>query len=86
MKAATLTKISDNPNALRSDSITGYCFGEPEVGRSFSVINGEPLSGDPQFNARAVTTSVVQSVESVGPGKFQITTMNSIYEVTIEDE
>lgn len=68
----TLRKLSNNPNALRTDEVSGYAPRPPTVGEAFTVI-AEGLSPG---KTRLVQTSPVQSVDAAA-GTFQ--TLNSTY-------
>ena len=73
-----LTKVSDNPNALRTPSIDGYFSSPPTLGQSF-VMYADAL--DPKADFRQVATSIVKAIiESDTHTRFN--TLNSVYELT----
>lgn len=77
MYQVRVTKLSDNKNAMRTESIEGEAQNLPEIGKSFVVI-GEGL----EFGHRLFNTSMVQNIEE-RDNKLIIKTLNSLYQVEI---
>ena len=71
MIKGTLTKLSDNKNNIRTNTITGEASEPPTVGQSFVVL-AEPLVEG--FSCRLVTTSTVLEIMD---NEFK--TLNSVY-------
>lgn len=78
MPKGTITKLSRNKNALRTNGMVGEFNTPPEVGRSFSIF-GESLTEGGLL--RAICTSRVQSVVEEKNG-WKIQTENSSYRIT----
>jgi hypothetical protein len=75
----TLTKLSKNKNAFRTQSIDGFCNALPKVGNGFIVL-AEPLeSGD----VRKVWTSNVKEIISKGKRDIRFLTQHSEYHLGI---
>lgn len=86
MLKATLTKLSDNQNALRTNTMSGVAHLLPTPNACF-VILGEAIDksvGD----ARMIKTSLVQEVVSFDTHERRIVfkTLNSTYQLDITDE
>lgn len=79
MTKAKITKISDNKNALRTDSMEGFFLESPQIDKPFTIF-GESL--DPIMSARVVITSPVKSIEDTG-NKVIINTQNSTYQLDL---
>lgn len=75
----SLTKVSDNKNAMRTQSIVGIAPKLPVKNSAFVVI-GDSLT--PGNNARIVTTSLIKEVVQNG-NEYEIMTQNSAYKVTV---
>jgi len=73
----TLTKISENTNKLRTNSIDGEFPSYPTPGVSFFIF-GKSLELDHPDAVRQVNTSIVQSVKKIDSG-IEFTTLNSTY-------
>lgn len=82
-----MTKTSDNSNDLRTNSVEGETARLPRVNECFAVTCE---SIDPNMDFRLVRTSVVQSVNvstsKDGARIYQITTLNSVYDVEVLDD
>ena len=63
MIRARLTKLSDNPNALRTRMIEGLADEVPMIGRPFVIWNDKPLVVDKDYTNREVWTSAVVRTE-----------------------
>jgi hypothetical protein len=75
-KTGTLTKISDNKNALRTKSVAGVYQQNPTIGAPFSIY-GKALSLN--VGMRAVITSPVISVATIDENVVEFSTENSKY-------
>ena len=78
-----MSTTNGNEHALRTESVEGYCIELPTAGERFTVIS-RPL--DPWYQARVVTTSIVQSVDYPPDGyesMVYFTTENSVYELEV---
>ena len=83
MKKATLVKLSDNKNELRTRTVTGHFMREPTPGNSF-FLHAESL--DPELDARYIATSIVRKVVTMDNGDINFETLNSVYRLTnVED-
>jgi len=56
---ATLTKLSDNKNDMRTQSASGTFENPPTMGQPFQLF---AQSIDPKMNLRVITTSLVQEI------------------------
>lgn len=74
-----LIKISNNDNALRTDSMEGEFEFFPKIGTSFRIF-GESLTADGDI--RIVTTSVVKNVEQI-ENIYRFQTLNSTYKLEV---
>ena len=74
-----LTRVA-NGSALRTSDVDGVAGDLPEVGSSFVMF---AKSLDPELDMRVVSTSEVRSVEELGPGVSQFTTLNSTYRLEV---
>lgn len=72
-----LTKISENKNALRTNSVMGEFVEYPEVGMPFFLFGKALDMTDPGY-FRQVNTSVVQEVKKIDTG-IEFRTLNSVY-------
>ncbi len=73
MHKIKLTKLSDNPNKLRTNEVIGFCPKMPEVGEPFFMYSEGLEAG-----IRYVATSNVKSITS---GSFK--TLNSEYKLEL---
>jgi len=76
----TITKISDNDNAVRTPSMDGYFDNLPEIGERFNII-GESLTKG--LTARLISTSPVQGMDISGR-YIMFKTENSDYTLEYE--
>ncbi len=78
----TLTKLSNNQNALRTKEVTGVALAAPEVGKPFTLY-AQSLT-DPDA-VRYVSTSPVTRIEPLASGyQTLVATENSLYLVETE--
>ena len=84
---ATLTKLSDNVNKLRTNSISGDTLTLPMPGVSFQII-GDALEEPFKTlgGGRVVTTSPVKEVVKEENGSYTFTTLNSTYKLKVEGD
>jgi hypothetical protein len=82
MYKATLTKISDNKNALRTTQMEGVFFEIPAINRSFRII-GEAISQG--CSGRLIYTSKVQRIHVEDEQTANIFTLNSVYEIKLHE-
>lgn len=87
---ARLTRINSNHENLRTDWVDGQCQELPNVGSEFILI-GQAL--DPTLRAlgagRLIHTTEVQEVtvvKTTPPIKIRFKTVNSTYELEVQDE
>lgn len=79
---AKLTKISNNKNALRTDSIEGMFIDLPKIDSSFTIF-GEPLN--PIADARMIYTSYVKEIKMESDKVITLITENSEYQLELRD-
>lgn len=75
MYKVKITKISTNPNAMRTPDMVGICQELPKEGEIFIML-GEGL----EFGTRCFNTSVIKSIVQEG-NLFILQTQNSVYHV-----
>jgi hypothetical protein len=81
-KPGTLTKLSNNPNAVRTTETDGIYKRPPTVGESFMFV-APPL--EVREGTRLISTSLVVSVEIVDNYTLLFDTENSRYQLTMRD-
>lgn len=81
MYLVRLKKISNNPNKLRTETVTGIALRAPQEFRSFEVWS-KPLESNRDF--RWIRTSTVQILDWLIPNKIcTLTTLHSEYRLEI---
>ncbi len=78
-----LTKISNNVNDLRTNSVEGTTGKMPVVGSYFSMA-AESLT--PENNVRLVSTSLIQEIDQISDSEVVFKTLNSTYRLEFLDE
>ena len=80
MYKVTLTKLSNNKNALRTSDVVGACFNLPEIDKPFRI-----FGAGIEFGNRMVTTSPVKSIEIIDD-VIRFNTLNSTYSLKVKEE
>jgi hypothetical protein len=84
MKQGTLTKLSDNPNALRTTYVEGEFSALPKAGKTFTIY-GKALNEvmAEMGGVRMIETSPVQKVTKTDAGYEFETLSGTVYGLTV---